>query len=46
VGAGARLASKLRQHAPILDAVARVVAGELDARGAARALSDTVALEE
>ncbi len=46
VGAGARLARKLRQRAPILEAIARVVDGELDARGAARLLSDTVALEE
>lgn len=46
VGAGARLARRLRQRAPILDAIARVVDGELDARGAAVALSDTVALEE
>jgi len=46
VGAGARLAGRLRQRAPILEAVARVLAGELDARGAAVALSDTVALEE
>lgn len=46
VPAGARLAAKLRQRAPILEAIARVVAGELDARGAARLLSDTVALEE
>jgi len=46
VGAGARLARKMRQRAPILEAIARVVEGELDARGAARLLSDTVALEE
>ena len=46
VGAGARLVRRLRQRAPILEAVAKVVDGELDARGAARALSDTVALEE
>lgn len=46
VGAGARLAVKLRQRAPILEAISRVVDGELDARGAAIALSDTVALEE
>ena len=46
VGAGARLARRVRQRAPILEAVARVVDGELDARGAAVALSDTVALEE
>ena len=46
VGAGARLAKKLRQRAPILEAISRVVDGELDARGAAVALSDTVALEE
>ena len=46
VGAGARLARKLRQRAPILEAIARVVEGEIDARGAARLLSDTVALEE
>ncbi|HEU5060745.1 MAG TPA: 2-dehydropantoate 2-reductase N-terminal domain-containing protein [Kofleriaceae bacterium] len=45
-GAGARLARKLRQRAPILEAVSRVLDGELDARGAALALSDTVALEE
>ncbi len=46
VGAGARVARRLRLRAPILEAVARVVDGELDARGAAVALSDTVALEE
>lgn len=46
VGGMARQARRLRQHAPILDAISRVVGGELDARGAARLLSDTVALEE
>ncbi len=46
VGAGARLARRLRQRAPILEAIARVVEGEIDARGAVRLLSDTVALEE
>ena len=45
-GAGARLARRLRQRAPILEAVSRVLDGELDARGAAALLSDTVALEE
>lgn len=46
VGAGARVARKLRLRAPILEAIARVIDGELDARGAVRVLSDTVALEE
>lgn len=46
VGAGARLVRKLRLRAPVLEAIARVVDGELDARGAVRLLSDTVALEE
>jgi glycerol-3-phosphate dehydrogenase (NAD(P)+) len=46
VGAGARLARRLGKHAPILSAIAQVIDGELTAKGAARTLSDTVALEE
>ncbi len=45
-GAAVRLARRLGQRAPVLEAVARVVDGKLSATAAAAALSDTVALEE
>jgi glycerol-3-phosphate dehydrogenase (NAD(P)+) len=46
IGAGVRLARRLGQRVPVLEAVGRVVDGEATAAEAARALADTVAVEE
>lgn len=46
VAAGVRLARRHRQRVPVLEAVARVVAGEVSAGQAAAALAEEVALEE
>ncbi|HLU64959.1 MAG TPA: NAD(P)-binding domain-containing protein [Kofleriaceae bacterium] len=46
IGAGVRLARRLGERAPVLEAIAQVVDGGATARQAAAALSDTVAMAE
>ena len=46
IGAGVRAARRLGQRVPVLEAVGRVVDGEATAAEAARALGDTVGVEE
>jgi glycerol-3-phosphate dehydrogenase (NAD(P)+) len=45
-GSALRLARRLRQRTPVLEAIARVIDGQVSPKAAAKALSDTVALEE
>lgn len=45
-GAALRLARRVHQRTPVLEAIARVIDGQVSPKAAAAALSDTVALEE